>query len=388
MADLTELRMNVTALKRVDPYAKDIVETARHVAFYSFNSEENEWERTNIEGALFIYSRNGEPYHGILIINRLNTSNLVEPVVKGLDLQLQEPFLLYRNSNNCIRGFWFYDKDDCVKIAQLLTRLIEDLQKQSIVPTENMISNGASNAGNDNSDIFSMLSRAQEDYHNQKRQTSAQENSALPKTDVTSQSVMDFFAKATTSSQNNTITLFAPRTQEPLNPDQNILQRLMSNPAHSVEHIEKQQRCVTPQNSIDNRAAKSAGDVNQKKLAQSQSVIDKQHSLNENNLNFIRITSPNQVCIKQDETRPLSVPLNNTNNQTPALMPPTMFTSKATLDNNYTNSTIEQGDTSLRPEPLTRNQLLQAVSYLLKTDNEFINKLHEAYLKSFNDIVQ
>lgn len=70
MTDRTELRMNVAALKRVDPYVKDILETATHVALYTFNADENEWEKTNIEGALFIYSRNGEPYNNILIMNR------------------------------------------------------------------------------------------------------------------------------------------------------------------------------------------------------------------------------------------------------------------------------------------------------------------------------
>ena len=70
MTDLTELRMNVAALKRVDPYIKDILETATHVALYTFNAESNEWEKTDIEGALFVYSRNGEPYNNILIMNR------------------------------------------------------------------------------------------------------------------------------------------------------------------------------------------------------------------------------------------------------------------------------------------------------------------------------
>lgn len=70
MTDRTELRMNVAALKRVDPYVKDILETATHVALYTFNADENEWEKTNIEGALFVYSRNGEPYNSILIMNR------------------------------------------------------------------------------------------------------------------------------------------------------------------------------------------------------------------------------------------------------------------------------------------------------------------------------
>lgn len=70
MTDRTELRMNVAALKRVDPYVKDILETATHVALYTFNADENEWEKTHIEGALFVYSRNGEPYNSILIMNR------------------------------------------------------------------------------------------------------------------------------------------------------------------------------------------------------------------------------------------------------------------------------------------------------------------------------
>ena len=69
-ADASELRMNVAALKRVDPYVTDILETATHVALYTFNGENNEWERTDIEGALFVYSRIGEPYNSILIMNR------------------------------------------------------------------------------------------------------------------------------------------------------------------------------------------------------------------------------------------------------------------------------------------------------------------------------
>lgn len=70
MTDLTEFKMNVAALKRVDPYIKDILETATHVALYTFNADNNEWEKTDIEGALFVYSRNGEPFNSILIMNR------------------------------------------------------------------------------------------------------------------------------------------------------------------------------------------------------------------------------------------------------------------------------------------------------------------------------
>ena len=36
--------------------------------------------------------------------------NLVEPVTKELDFQLQTPFLLYRNHAGDIYGIWFYEQ--------------------------------------------------------------------------------------------------------------------------------------------------------------------------------------------------------------------------------------------------------------------------------------
>ena len=41
----------------------------------------------------------------------------------------------------------------------------------------------------------------------------------------------------------------------------------------------------------------------------------------------------------------------------------------------------------VRPEPLTQNQLMQALNYLLENDPDFIRKIHEAYIKSFNKII-
>lgn len=38
-------------------------------------------------------------------------------------------------------------------------------------------------------------------------------------------------------------------------------------------------------------------------------------------------------------------------------------------------------------QPLTETQLLQAISYLMKNDPSFIRKIHEAYLKSFSEMV-
>ncbi|XP_056454546.1 mRNA-decapping enzyme 1A [Gadus chalcogrammus] len=91
--------MSLAALQRQDPYINNLLDVTGQVALYNFNSKANEWEKTEIEGTLFVYSRSALPRHGFTIMNRLSAENLVEPINKDLEFQLQDPFLLYRNAN-------------------------------------------------------------------------------------------------------------------------------------------------------------------------------------------------------------------------------------------------------------------------------------------------
>ena len=61
---------------------------------------------------------------------------------------------------------------------------------------------------------------------------------------------------------------------------------------------------------------------------------------------------------------------------TPKLIAPTMFQAS--------NAEEKMQQQQFRPEPLTHNQLIQALNYLLENDADFIRKVHEAYIKSFN----
>lgn len=48
LANQQKLRMNLVAIQNVDPYAKEILDSSPHVAYYKFLN--NEWEKTEIEG--------------------------------------------------------------------------------------------------------------------------------------------------------------------------------------------------------------------------------------------------------------------------------------------------------------------------------------------------
>ncbi|CAD7087828.1 unnamed protein product [Hermetia illucens] len=396
MADQIELRMNLAAIKRVDPYAKDIVDSSAHVAFYTFNSEESEWEKTDVEGAFFIYSRNAEPIHSIFINNRLNTNSFVEPITGQLELQSQPPFLLYRNERSRIRGFWFYNSSECDRIGELVGRLIKECEvKSSVNKTQEMMRPATNNV-----DIFTMLSKAQEDFNNAKGQSNSTKSESRPQPDVTSQSVMNFFAAAKP----------AAASEVPL------FQRLLSNPV-SVDQIEKQQRATTPQDEVlvppfqanqelvVSPLAKFMGSSNVSATScRNPAPLTSTQGASEVESNSQQ--KPIQQLLRRENSLPIQSPSSSSK---PALMPPTMFLSTssgkapASIDGISQNPTIlaanitqalNQMDLSgpeavgfAKPEPLTQTQLLQAMLYLIKNDPDFIKKLHEAYLKSFTDMV-
>ncbi|XP_044307202.1 mRNA-decapping enzyme 1A isoform X1 [Varanus komodoensis] len=151
--------MSLAALKQHDPYITSIADVTGQVALYRFNPKANEWEKTDVEGTLFVYKRSASPYYGFTIVNRLNMHNLVEPVNKDLEFQLHEPFLLYRNANLSIYSIWFYDKNDCQRIAKLMAKVVQEETQRSQLQDRRSISkiNGCT-------DILEMLSKAKVEY--------------------------------------------------------------------------------------------------------------------------------------------------------------------------------------------------------------------------------
>ncbi|GCB70557.1 hypothetical protein scyTo_0005708 [Scyliorhinus torazame] len=170
--------MSLAALQRQDPYIFHIVDVASQVALYTFSQRDNEWEKTDVEGTLFVYARSASPRHGFTIMNRLSVENRTEPITKDLDFQLQDPFLLYRNAQLSIYGIWFYDEVECQRIAELMKNLtqLEQLKAQQEVGSPITSQNKAV-------DIVQMLFKAEHEYNKVKQ-------SSEPKQITTSSSLI------------------------------------------------------------------------------------------------------------------------------------------------------------------------------------------------------
>ncbi|XP_063165270.1 mRNA-decapping enzyme 1B [Candoia aspera] len=159
------LDISLAALQRHDPYISSILDVASQVALYTFGHRANEWEKTDVEGTLFVYTRSASPKYGFTIMNRLSMENRTEPITKDLDFQLQDPFLLYRNARLSIYGIWFYDKEECQRIAELMKNLTQQEQLKAQQGSGIGISPVNLSSGDSKEmDILQMLTRAKDEY--------------------------------------------------------------------------------------------------------------------------------------------------------------------------------------------------------------------------------
>ncbi|XP_054998609.1 mRNA-decapping enzyme 1B isoform X2 [Sorex araneus] len=157
--------ISLAALQRHDPYINRIVDVASQVALYTFGHRANEWEKTDVEGTLFVYTRSASPKHGFTIMNRLSMENRTEPITKDLDFQLQDPFLLYRNARLSIYGIWFYDKEECQRIAELMKNLTQHEQLKAHQSAGAGVSPVVLSSGEGKEvDILRMLTKAKDEY--------------------------------------------------------------------------------------------------------------------------------------------------------------------------------------------------------------------------------
>lgn len=292
-------RMNLAALQRVDPAICEIIDTASQVALYRFSSAASGWERTEIEGALFVFAWTRSPCHGLLVMNRLNTTNFLEPITQDFEFHVQPPFLLYKKANN-IFGVWFYEETECKRIGGVCQGL-------AIIPTkprgrQRCMSESDSHGkttgmhnGDRSRDIVSLLARAKDQYdmktceastnsprgggrsRSRKQSSSAARNSMasctngrhqandsgavvkptpvraasnglLDPTSLTPLSVETLFSAAMSAQQGTT----PPQTCRPSSTGsteqkngiaggEELLQELLANPANLLEHVERVQ---------------------------------------------------------------------------------------------------------------------------------------------------
>eukprot|EP00116_Pleurobrachia_bachei_P004529 sb/3464791/ len=123
-----ERRIDLGCIRNVDSSISHILDKSDNVAFYRF--ENNSWHKQDIEGSLFVFARSVSPFYGVIILNRRSLSdNVIELLTDGLEFQRSGLYLLYKARQQTshdagIRSIWFENEGACVRISNLLNRLM------------------------------------------------------------------------------------------------------------------------------------------------------------------------------------------------------------------------------------------------------------------------
>uniref|UniRef100_A0A2L2YR25 mRNA-decapping enzyme 1B n=1 Tax=Parasteatoda tepidariorum TaxID=114398 RepID=A0A2L2YR25_PARTP len=214
-----------------------------------------------------------------MVMNRLSTTNLIEPVTEKLEFQDQTPFLLYRNGKDDIYGIWFYEEKNCAKIFKLISSLLQLVLTKSD-KSSNIRQRSFSEShrkhqkqGNAQMDIISLLTRAQDEYDKKSAaKDSSKSSQRSPNGDIVKPTPVRINGETITPSNTAPLTLgmlFAQAggvakkpNEDPKDFDsrvrsftangcnnlsnhagmstETILQNLLSNSAHTLHHIERQ----------------------------------------------------------------------------------------------------------------------------------------------------
>ncbi|KIY93695.1 putative mRNA-decapping enzyme-like protein [Monoraphidium neglectum] len=65
--------LNMTVLKRIDPETEQILASAGQVCLYKMSVDDQQWQRKNIEGSMFLIKRKGAPRFKMVVLNKLTT---------------------------------------------------------------------------------------------------------------------------------------------------------------------------------------------------------------------------------------------------------------------------------------------------------------------------
>lgn len=122
---------NLRLLQRsIDRSISDIWESATHVVLYEFRQDAQNWEKSDVEGSMFLAVKPDNGYL-LVILNRNSRDNYPIPLSRDFQLQHSDPYLIFRqqlNGETQIRGIWFPNPTERIAMNDTLNKALEALK--------------------------------------------------------------------------------------------------------------------------------------------------------------------------------------------------------------------------------------------------------------------
>jgi mRNA-decapping enzyme 1B len=128
---------NLRLLQRsMDRSISNILGSATHVVLYHFQQSSQTWEKSNVEGSLFLAVK--PTGYLLVILNRNSPDNYPIELSKDFQLQHNDPYLIFKQpgsgETSAIRGIWFPNPNERVLMNDLLTQVLATLKNSPPPP--------------------------------------------------------------------------------------------------------------------------------------------------------------------------------------------------------------------------------------------------------------
>ena len=138
----TNVELNLSVLRRYLPSTESILLIAPYAALYTFQPSVEEWEKSSIQGTLFIVSLKpshiGLERYAVIILNRHGLKNFIMELQPGADVDLEDEIVVVRGGgegDGMIRGFWIYEEGEDTSTAGLRGE-VESLVRSCVEATQ------------------------------------------------------------------------------------------------------------------------------------------------------------------------------------------------------------------------------------------------------------
>jgi hypothetical protein len=136
--------MDLRAFKRLDEGVDAVLARAKHVALYKLRrlaDGSEDWEREDVEGALFVLRRDSNPRYALCILNRLSASDFIETVsLPHCEFEFSDRFILFRKRAD-IRAIWVAQESEddgsdglegCKRALEQITRELQASPQEAL----------------------------------------------------------------------------------------------------------------------------------------------------------------------------------------------------------------------------------------------------------------
>jgi hypothetical protein len=114
----TNTELNLLVLRRYVPDTERIISIAPFAVVYLFSPETQQWEKSGVEGTLFVCQLSGpqHPRYNVVILNRKSLDNFIMELVSGEDIEITEQYVILQvigdDGTPNIYGLWVFSEED------------------------------------------------------------------------------------------------------------------------------------------------------------------------------------------------------------------------------------------------------------------------------------